>query len=58
MVFSQLRLPQEINSFVNLVRSNISEDKNFVNNVLLSFTQRFELSYDLEKKDREFPNDN
>jgi len=53
-----LGLAMEINSFVNLVRSNINEDKHFVNNELLDFSQRLELLYDMDKKNKELPNAN
>lgn len=49
-VSNLLRLAQEINSFLDLVRSNINEYKCFINNVLLSFSQRLKLLYDLDKK--------
>ena len=58
MVSVLLGLAMEINSFVNLVRSNINEDKHFVNNELLDFSQRLELLYDMDKKNKELPNAN
>lgn len=53
-----LRLAQEINTFANLVKSNVNEDNNFVNNDLLTFSQRLELLSYLLKKNRELPNAN
>lgn len=49
-VSNLLWLAQEINSFVDLVRSNINKDKNFINNHLLYFCQIIELLPDLDKK--------